>query len=130
MPASNPQRVVLVGHCGPDAGMLRSAIQRALPDCEITHADRRKDLEERADASSLLLINRVLPAGLGESSGIDLIRKLQARDEANRPAAMLISNYEDAQREAEAAGALPGFGKADLGKPETREKLRLATQTA
>ena len=27
---------------------------------------------------------------------------------------MLVSNYEDAQAEAQAAGALPGFGKADL----------------
>ncbi|MFW5682362.1 MAG: hypothetical protein ACOC1G_05095 [Phycisphaeraceae bacterium] len=122
-------RVVLVGHCGADSGMLRHAIEKALPHCEVTHADRAKELESKADASSLLLVNRVLPGGLGESSGIDLIRKLQQRDAPDRPAAMLISNYEDAQRQAEAAGALPGFGKAELGQPETVEKLRRATQT-
>jgi hypothetical protein len=27
---------------------------------------------------------------------------------------MLVSNYENAQAEAQAVGALPGFGKADL----------------
>jgi two-component system, chemotaxis family, chemotaxis protein CheY len=129
MTESAMTRVVLVGHCGADSGMLRSAVQRALPECEVTHVDRAKDLENKADGSSLLLVNRVLPGGLGESSGIDLIRRLQERDAPHRPAAMLISNYEDAQRQAEAAGALPGFGKAELGQPETVEKLRRATRT-
>ena len=37
---------------------------------------------------------------------------------------MLVSNYEDAQREAVAKGALPGFGKAALGQPHTLARLR------
>lgn len=129
MPESTLQRVVLVGHCGPDSGMLRRAVEKALPHCEVTHADRARELEEQSNASSLLLVNRVLPAGLGESAGIELIRTLQQRDASRRPTAMLVSNYEDAQREAEAAGALPGFGKAELGRAETREKLRRATES-
>jgi hypothetical protein len=36
---------------------------------------------------------------------------------------MLVSNLDDAQREAEEAGALPGFGKADLGTLSAVEKL-------
>jgi hypothetical protein len=37
---------------------------------------------------------------------------------------MLVSNYADAQQQAETAGALPGFGKSSLRTPETRERLR------
>ena len=37
---------------------------------------------------------------------------------------MLVSNYEDAQNEAVAAGALPGFGKASLGQPHMLARLR------
>ncbi len=36
---------------------------------------------------------------------------------------MLVSNYEDAQQDAVARGALPGFGKAALRQPETRNRL-------
>jgi hypothetical protein len=31
---------------------------------------------------------------------------------------MLVSNYEDAQQEAVATGAVAGFGKASVGHPE------------
>ena len=36
---------------------------------------------------------------------------------------MLVSNFEDAQAEAEAAGALPGFGKTQMYDPRTRERI-------
>jgi hypothetical protein len=37
---------------------------------------------------------------------------------------MLVSNHADAQAEAEAAGAKPGFGKAELGSSKSLEALR------
>jgi hypothetical protein len=37
---------------------------------------------------------------------------------------MLVSNHEDAQREAVQAGALPGFGKASLGQPAMIARLK------
>ncbi len=39
---------------------------------------------------------------------------------------MLVSNHEDAQAEAVAAGALPGFGKASLGQPGMIERVAAA----
>ena len=36
---------------------------------------------------------------------------------------MLVSNYPEAQAQAVALGALPGFGKADLGKSRARDAL-------
>ena len=39
---------------------------------------------------------------------------------------MLVSNYPDAQAEAIAAGALPGFGKRELGSERVTKLLREA----
>jgi hypothetical protein len=39
---------------------------------------------------------------------------------------ILVSNYQEAQRDAEAAGALPGFGKRELGTPRVLQVLREA----
>jgi hypothetical protein len=36
---------------------------------------------------------------------------------------MLVTNYPEHQQEAVAAGAEPGFGKAELGQLATRDKL-------
>jgi hypothetical protein len=37
---------------------------------------------------------------------------------------MLVSNYDNAQAEATARGALPGFGKGALREPRTVETLK------
>ncbi len=37
---------------------------------------------------------------------------------------MLLSNFPQYQEAAVAAGAEPGFGKAELDRPETLERLR------
>ena len=42
---------------------------------------------------------------------------------------MLVSNYADAQQAAVAAGAIEGFGKAELGADETEEKLRAVLES-
>lgn len=42
---------------------------------------------------------------------------------------MLISGYEDAQREAVKAGAVPGFGKSDLRSGLPGERISAALET-
>jgi two-component system chemotaxis response regulator CheY len=70
----------------------------------------------------LILVNCTIP---GEpSSGIEWIRQLKADDQTAGTPMMLVSNYPDAQQQAVAAGAAPGFGKAELGAGQTIEKLR------
>jgi two-component system chemotaxis response regulator CheY len=69
-------------------------------------------------------VNRVSDAD--GSPGIELIRALKADPGLAGVPVMLVSNYADAQAQAVALGALPGFGKADLTAPETTEKLRSA----
>lgn len=119
-----PLTVLLVGHCGPDAHMLSSAVGRAAPGARVETANDAKRLEALLPEASLLLVNRVLGSDLG-GSGLDLIRSLKDRN-GRAPAAMLVSNYEDAQREAEQAGARPGFGKASVMSEETRKRIRAA----
>lgn len=116
--------VHLVGHCGPDYFMLRNAIERALPGAGVERANSDDELASAKDRSDLLLINRVLDGSFSLESGIELIRKLTA-SESTVPT-MLISNFADAQAEAEAAGAAKGFGKNDTGSPEAAERLRHA----
>jgi two-component system chemotaxis response regulator CheY len=118
--------VVLVGHCGPDSFMLRSVIERAIgAGVSIEMADSREELDAVLASADLLLINRVLGQSLG-GSGVELIRRLKSEMGEKSPRMMLVSNYADAQAEAEAVGALPGFGKAAAYAEETARRLRAA----
>ncbi|MEM1028335.1 MAG: hypothetical protein AAGJ38_09655 [Planctomycetota bacterium] len=117
-----PTHVALVGHCGFDGSSLTRLAKSALPDAEIVAVNHQKDLDTVAHGQALLLINRVLDGRFDAESSVSMIEQLAERDDA--PAMMLISNYPDAQAQAEAAGALPGFGKSDLGRAEITERLR------
>jgi hypothetical protein len=119
---------VLIGHCGPDAYLLKRAISRAVPGAAIAFANDEPSLQASLDRGNILLINRVLDSGFDVDGGVELITRLAKADE--RPAMMLVSNFNDAQRHAVEAGALPGFGKRDLSLPRTAELLRLAAEAA
>jgi len=118
-----PKKVVLVGHCGPDSSYLRMSVQKALQDVVITMADDDSDLQKLIAAGvDLLLVNRTLDYGFASEGGAELIKHLRAENPELR--AMLVSNYPEAQAEAVAAGALPGFGKRELGSPRVVQVLR------
>ena len=104
---------VLVGHCWADRIGLRSAVKRAVPGARVERANTMSALRKHLDGGAVVLVNRVLGGGFRTGNGVDLIQDL-AREE-NPPAMILISNHADAQAEAQAAGALPGFGKSQLG---------------
>jgi CheY-like chemotaxis protein len=69
-----------------------------------------------------VLVNRKLDAD--SSDGIDVLRAIKEDAALAALPVMLVSNYPDAQQEAQAAGAVPGFGKAQVSSPETLELLR------
>ncbi|MDD4891986.1 MAG: hypothetical protein PHU85_18860 [Phycisphaerae bacterium] len=118
------KRIVLVGHCAADAWMLKLASERAAPGLPVETVGDFKALEAIDLPSSLLLVNRVLSFGYPVSMGVDLIRQLHARPQP--PRMLLISDQPDAQRQAEAAGAVPGFGKAELLTEKASRHLRSA----
>jgi CheY-like chemotaxis protein len=61
-------------------------------------------------------VNRIFDAD--GSEGIDLIRAIKNDPQLSAVPVMMITNFPDHQQLAVAAGALPGFGKRDLGSPE------------
>ena len=121
-----PHRILLVGHCGVDGPRLQQEIQTILQPCEVVRVNEegklRSACEEGAD---LLLVNRE-PLGFSPLMGVDVIRQLH--EEYPDQKAILVSDHADAQQEAAAAGALPGFGKADIDSPKFAETLRSALQ--
>lgn len=121
------KKVVLVGHCGPDSSYLRMSVQRAVTDVTVQMADDDADLQKLiAGGADLLLLNRQLDYGFSTDTGVDLIKQLRPKFPGVRM--MLVSNYPDAQAEAVAAGALPGFGKRELGTPRVGQLLREALE--
>jgi CheY-like chemotaxis protein len=126
MPRSDPStapRVLDVGQCGFDHRAISDYLRRVFG----AEVDRADTLDEARDALGrgrfdLVLVNRVLD--LDDSSGLDLIRALREDGGLGDVAVMLVSNYPDAQRAAVELGARPGFGKADLESPATRDRLR------
>jgi hypothetical protein len=118
------RKVVLVGHCGFDGFGLTRAVKATLPGMAVESVHDAKGLQQHAGSDALLLINRVLDGRFATGSGNELIADLTARPDP--PRLMLISNYPDAQARAEADGALPGFGKNELGGPGAADKLRAA----
>lgn len=122
----NRPRVLSVGQCGYDHSQISRVLGRSL-DAEVVRADTQAEAVEalrNEGPFALVLVNRVGDAD--RARGLDLIRTLKAdADLANVPV-MLVSNHDDAQAEAVDAGALPGFGKSDLGSGRELDALRQA----
>lgn len=123
---SESVNVVLVGHCTPDAYALKNAVRRAAPHARIVMANSDEQLAGLAVPGALLLVNRALDGEFRAEDGVALIAGLASP----RPAAMLISNFPDAQAAAVAAGALPGFGKKEMGAAAVAEKIAAALTRA
>ena len=69
----------------------------------------------------LVLVNRILDAD--DTSGLDLIQRLQSHEQTRHTPVMLVSNYAETQDAAVALGARRGFGKDAITSPETRAQL-------
>jgi len=116
-----PRQVLDVGQCGFDHSAIAELIEKSC-NAQVDaaqNADEARKLMARKKYD-LVLINRILDAD--GSSGIELIQKLRAQP--NCPPLMLVSNLTEAQRQAIAAGAVEGFGKAAIHLPHTAEHLR------
>jgi two-component system, chemotaxis family, chemotaxis protein CheY len=115
--------VVLVGHCGPDSSFLRMAVSSAERGINVSMADDAQELKAALDGGvDLVLLNRELGWGFDTPLGVDVIKIL--RGSYPRTKWMLVSNYPDAQAAAVAAGAMPGFGKREIGQPRVAQLIR------
>lgn len=115
-------RVLNVGQCSFDhrsisehlAGRFGAQVDRA-------HGldDARKALGEARYA--LVLVNRLLD--VDGTPGVEVVKAIKSDEAFASVPVMLVSNFPDAQQAARAAGAEPGFGKAELSSPETNTRL-------
>jgi len=117
------KKVALIGHCGPDSSYLRMAVMSASKGVKVIGADEREELAKAIeDGVDLLLFNRELGYGFDEEMGVDVIKRLRAEHPELKM--MLVTNYPDVQKAAIEAGALPGFGKRELGSPRVVQLLK------
>ncbi len=117
------QKTVLsIGQCRPDSAAIAYLLQSGFS-AKVVTADLADEALRLIAAQSfdLVLINRVLDAD--GSDGMEILRSIRQQAAYAAVPVMLVSNYAEWQTKAVAAGALPGFGKAELNRPETREKL-------
>ena len=114
--------VLNVGNCQFDHGKIEQLISTNFGAEVVAAALQDEALTMlRADRFGLVLVNRKLIAD--SSKGVELIQRIKADQRLAHTPVMLLSNYPEAQQEAVAAGAEPGFGKAELDRRETIEKL-------
>jgi len=104
------------------------ALWREQLDAQVDNADTCHDAltclsRNGAPGYDVVLVNRVLAAD--GSSGLEVIRQIVELGKS-APPVMLVSDLPDAQDLAVGLGAIPGFGKSELGEPSTFDRVRQA----
>ena len=98
---------------------------QAAKGAQIIMADDESELKQVLDGGvDLILFNRELGYGFVDKMGVDAIKRLKAQNPNLKT--MLVSNYAEAQADAVANGALPGFGKREIGSPRVAQTIRAA----
>jgi two-component system chemotaxis response regulator CheY len=114
------KKILLVGHCGPDSTYLKIATKAAIGNTNILHADSPESMQRLiGEGIDLILFNRELDYGFEPATGVEMVGKLKKQFPELKM--MVVSNYPEVQAAAVAAGALPGFGKRELGSPRVKE---------
>ncbi|MFQ5423898.1 MAG: hypothetical protein ACE5F9_07950 [Phycisphaerae bacterium] len=115
-------RVLDVGNCDPDHGMIRSMLLQHF-DVDV---DRVMSVDEalasmRERSYALVLFNRLIFSD--GSEGIELLRRAKADPMLSGIPIMMISNLAEAQAASLEARGEPGFGKQAIGAPATLEAI-------
>jgi DNA-binding NtrC family response regulator len=117
------KRILLVGHCGIDGPRLEEELSHALPAAKVERVNSEGELRKAVgEGAELLLVNRE-PVGF-DAEGLDIIRQVKKLNPDCK--VMLVSDHNDVQEQAARAGALPGFGKSEMGSPRLAEHVKQA----
>lgn len=116
------KRVLDVGNCVPDHGAIRRMLETNFG-AEVLQAHGPEDTRAALERGGvdLVLINRKLDQDY--SDGLEILKQIKTDPRLRAVPVMLITNYPEHQAAAVAEGAEYGFGKLELGKPETHERL-------
>ena len=122
------KKILSLGQCAADNWSITRLLSDSLG-AAVSEADSFEEALTllRNDTFALVLVNRLLD--VDGASGLDFIKHLKSDEALRSVPVMLVSNFADAQRQAVAKGALPGFGKAALDEPATLERLRSLLET-
>ena len=114
--------VLSIGQCGFDHNKIARDFEQAFG-ARVHGVDTFDEALDslRRERYDLILVNRLNDSD--EAPGLDLIRRMKAEADLVNLPVMLVSGFPEAQQEAEALGALPGFGKSDLASAATRTRL-------
>jgi ActR/RegA family two-component response regulator len=103
------------------------AVSSAARGVQVLAADTEEELRQvMAEGVDLVLLNRLLDFGFAEQEGVKLVERLRETHPGLKM--MLVSNFQEAQAAAVAAGALPGFGKREIGSARVKEVIREALE--
>ena len=116
-------RILDVGQCGIDGPRIKRFLSHELH-VEVDRVHSKDEALAAAGKNSyaLVLVNRLLDRD--RSPGLDVIAALKTSHPVLK--CMLVSDRPDAQQQAAALGALPGFGKSALDAEATLALLREA----
>ena len=115
--------VLSIGQCRPDSAAIRHFLTSNFSVDVQTADDADEALSVlRSGSFDLVLINRKLD--LDYSDGMEILRAMKADAALADIPVMLVSNFPDWQQKAVDAGAMQGFGKAELSSPDVVERLR------
>ncbi len=110
--------VLDVGQCALDNSNITSMLKQNFDvDVQKAHSHDQALTMAKESKPALILINRLYD--VGGSEGMETLKALKADDATADIPVMIVSNFEDAQEAAVAAGAMQGFGKSALESTET-----------
>ena len=114
--------ILSVGQCRPDQAAITHFLTSHF-DAEVVTADLPDHalLALRDRKFDLVLINRKLDAD--SSDGLEILRRIRGESDLADIPVMLVSNFPEWQKVAMEHGAVHGFGKAELNRQETRERI-------
>ncbi|MEQ9409613.1 MAG: hypothetical protein RIK87_17895 [Fuerstiella sp.] len=120
--------ILSIGQCRPDQAAINHFLKSNF-DVDVVHTDLAHEsfATLRATRVSLVLINRKLDADY--SDGMEILSAIKSDAQLSDVPVMLVSNFPEWQQKAVQAGAIYGFGKAELNSAETVERLRSVLQT-
>jgi len=119
---SMPKIMLDCGNCGPDYNSIRRMAKNHFAASVVQTHGVEDTLEMlRRRTVHLVTVNRKLDRDY--SDGLEVIKRIKADPDVGNVPVMLVSNYEEYQQEAIAAGAVYGFGKLSIDDDSTRELL-------
>lgn len=115
--------VLSVGQCGYDGPRIKSLLEKKCGAIVETASNTKEALEKiTSNKYDLILVNRVF--NINHEPGLELIKTVHSKNPDQK--IMLVSNFEESQKEALEKGAVQGFGKDALKDIKTVNTIRVA----